>query len=152
MGLPSWIDEVLTVVVVLVLVYMLTLLARRAWLSMRGGLFDLALRRSDATKWRPGLARYSGEVLEWYLVWHPWPFPTLIFPRENSELGALRDSDLSESRLGYATSKIIELNVTGDRPEQWQFALNEGSAMGLISWLESAPPGHVGYRHFRADL
>ncbi len=110
MGLPSWIDELLTVVVVLVLVYMLALLARRAWLSLRGGLFDLALRQGDSGKWRPGLARYSGDVLEWYLVWHPWPFPTLTFPRDNSELSALRDSDVSESRLGYG-------DVQDHRPE-----------------------------------
>lgn len=146
MTVPDGLYELATIVVVLVLIYMLTLLARRGWLSVRGGLFDCALRPVGAKKWRTGLARYQGEYLEWYLVWHPWPLPTRLFARDKCELVGLRDSDASESRLGYATAKIIDLKVADATPDQFQLALNAGSAMGLVSWLESAPPGQVGYR------
>lgn len=146
MSPPTWLEELATVVVVVGLSYLLVLLARRVWLSMLGGLFDCALRSVGATKWRPGLARYSGQILEWYLVWHPWPRSTLNFARDRVELVSMHDADVSESRLGYAFSKIVELRVRGDGLDGWELALNEGSATGLISWLESAPPGPGGYR------
>lgn len=143
----TWLDELVVVIAVLGLIYLLILLGRRVWLSMLGGLFDCALRADGVDKWRPGLARYAGEYLEWYLVWHPWPRPTLVFLREDCELASLRDTDVTESQLGYATAKILGLRVRGKQPEYWYLALNEGSAMGLVSWLESAPPGQqVGYR------
>ncbi len=146
MTVPGWLDELTTIVVIVVLVYLVTLLVRRAILSLRGGLFDCALRPLGGKKWRLGLARYSGELLEWYQVWHPLPTPSRVFVRENCELAGLRDSDPSESKLGYATARIIDLKVRDNPPAQMQLALNEGSAMGLVSWLESAPPGRVGYR------
>lgn len=146
MSPPTWLEQLAAVVLLVGLIYLFVLLARRTWLSLLGGLFDCALRPEGATRWRPGLARYSGEFLEWYRVWHPWPRPTRVFVRERCEMVSFRDSDVSESRLGYATSKILVLRVRDDTPGLWSLALNEGSAMGLVSWLESAPPGQVGYR------
>ncbi|MGB3955814.1 MAG: DUF2550 domain-containing protein [Brooklawnia sp.] len=146
MSLPLWLDELITIVLVVGLIYMVTLLVRRAWLSVLGGLFDCALRADGATKWRPGLARYSGQYLEWYLVWHPWPRPTRLFVRDRCELVGFRDSDVSESKLGYAFARVVTLRARGQNPERWELAVNEGSATGLVSWLESAPPGRIGYR------
>lgn len=149
MSPPNWLNLLVTVSVVAGLIYLLILLARRVWLGMMGGLFDCAVRRQGATKWRPGLARYSGPSLEWYLIWHPLPLPSRIFLRAHSELISFRDSDAFESTLGYATSKIVGLRVLDESPEFFELAMNEGSAMGLVSWLESAPPGEVGYRRSR---
>lgn len=146
MSPPNWLTLVATVVLVVGLGYLVTLLVRRVWLGIQGGLFDCALRPHGATKWRPGLARYSGEFLEWYLIWHPWPRPSRVFVRSRCEVVSFRDSDVTESRLGYATSMILALRVSGGTPDHWELALNEGSAMGLVSWLESAPPGQGGYR------
>ena len=53
MSLPLWLDELITIVLVVGLIYMVTLLVRRAWLSVLGGLFDCAPRADGATKWRP---------------------------------------------------------------------------------------------------
>lgn len=146
MTVPEPAYQLATIVVILALIYMFALLARRVWLSVRGGLFDCALLPAGAIKWRTGLARYQGEYLEWYLVWHPWPRPTRLFARDKCELVGLRDTDPSESRLGYATAKIVDLKVANTTPDRFKLALNAGSAMGLVSWLESAPPGQVGYR------
>lgn len=146
MTAPAWLDELITIVVIAGLLYLLTLLVRRVWLSTKGGLFDCALRPVGAPRWRPGLARYAGDCLEWYLVWHPWPRPSKIFVRDNCELASLRASDPSESRLGYLFSKILVLQTRDEIQDRWELALNEGSAMGMVSWLESAPPGQVGYR------
>ncbi len=144
---PAWLDALVAVLFVVGLSFLLALLARRMWLNMLGGLFDCALRSRGSVKWRPGLARYSGEYLEWYRIWHPWPRPTRAFVRDEWVLASLRDSDLTESKLGYATAKVVVLRARGASRHYWELALNEGSAMGLVSWLESAPPGQqVGYR------
>ena len=53
---------------------------------------------------------------------------------------------VAASQLGYAVSKVLMLRVRETTPSRWELALNEGSATGLVSWLESAPPGRIGYR------
>lgn len=50
-----------------------------------------------------------------------------------------------ESRLGYEITRVLVI-VRDDEPGDWSLALNHGSATGLVSWLESAPPGSAGYR------
>lgn len=144
--MPDWPILLITAVVLVALVYLSILLARRWWLSAGGGLFDCALRPASGGRWRLGLARYSGDELEWYLVWHPLPRPSLVFRRGQVVLTGLRASDSEESLLAHATARILELRCTGEPQRDWLLALNEGSAMGLVSWLESAPPGQVGYR------
>lgn len=137
---------VVTIIVILGLLYLVNLLVRRWWLSAAGGLFDCALRPLSGGRWRLGLARYHGEVLEWYLIWHPWPRPSRVFVRNDTELLALRYPDEEEARLLFGTARVLDIKVSGADPGDWQLVLNEGSAVGLVSWLESAPPGQVGYR------
>ena len=146
MSPPTWLNELVTIVLVVGLFYLVTLLVRRAWLTLLGGLFDCSLRAEGAKRWRPGLARYTGQYLEWYLIWHPWPRPSMVFVRDRTELAGMRDSDVTESQLGYAVAKVLMLRVREATPSRWELALNEGSATGLVSWLESAPPGRIGYR------
>ena len=143
---PDWLTLVVSIFAILELGYLVILLVRRWWLSAAGGLFDCALRPADGGRWKLGLARYQGELLEWYRIWHPWPRPSRLFVRNDTELVALRNSDAEESKLNWATSRIVDIQVKGETPGTWQLALDEGSAVGLVSWLESAPPGQVGYR------
>ncbi|MPM42916.1 hypothetical protein SDC9_89588 [bioreactor metagenome] len=73
-----------------------------------------------------------------------------MFVRGECEVNGLRETSSAEANLGYGFSTILSLHVTAappDRPQQnWELALSEGSAMGLVSWLESAPPGQGDYR------
>ena len=90
---PDWLTLVVSIFAILGLGYLVILLVRRWWLSAAGGLFDCALRPADGGRWKLGLARYQGELLEWYLIWHPWPRPSRLFVRNDAELVALRNSD-----------------------------------------------------------
>ena len=134
---------IVMIVAILGLLYLVNLLLRRWWLSVVGGLFDCALRAANGSVWRLGLARYRGEVLEWYLIWHPWPRPSRVFVRGETGLAGLRDGTEQVAGLFNSRARIIDVRVLGKDPGQWELALNEGSAVGLVSWLESAPPGQA---------
>lgn len=150
---PGWPNWLATIVLVVGLCYLLAVFLRRVWLSSSGGLFDCGLRLQGARRWRLGLARYSGECFEWYLLWNVLPRPSRVFVRSECVVSGLRETDAAESQLGYAFSTILSLRVDDERPDspvqEWDLALNEGSAMGLVSWLEAAPPGQGDYRRRR---
>jgi hypothetical protein len=70
--------------VVLLLVPVLFLGVRRRWLSRQGGLFDCSVRLSTETPgtgWVLGVARYSGDNLEWFRAFSISLRPRMIFPR-----------------------------------------------------------------------
>jgi hypothetical protein len=120
----------------------LFLASRRRWLSRQGGLFDCSLRLSTKTPgagWALGVARYSGDNLEWFRVFSPSLRPRLIFPRSVSSAGAQRDPDAIES-VGLANGeRILTLELVGGG--SWELAMTPSSLTGLLSWLESSAPG-----------
>lgn len=150
MSASGWLGTLIVVVCLLVVCYLLWIFLRRMRLSSRGGLFDCGIRKPGSQTWRAGLARYSGEKFEWYLLWRIGPGPSRVFVRSECEVSGFRPTNDKESRLGYAFSRILSVRVRerGERgapTTEWELALNEGSAMGLLSWLEAAPPGKGDY-------
>ena len=144
-GFSAVMGEILPIMVGLLGVYLLVLVGRRLWLTVSGGLVDCALRRDDG-RWHPGLARYRSDRFEWFGRWGLLPRPALVLRRRGAKVSEWRDSTDEESRQGYAFSKVLVL-VRSDLPEvRWSLAMNAGSATGLVSWLEAAPPGGVAYR------
>ncbi len=139
LGIAEW---VALVVIILLLVPVLFLATRRRWLSRQGGLFDCSLRLSATTPgtgWVLGVARYSGDNLEWFRVFSPSLRPRLIFPRSISHAGAQRDPDPIEAvGLNYE-QRIVAIEL--DDGSSWELAMSLASLTGLLSWLESAPPG-----------
>lgn len=136
----AWI--VLCVVVVLCLP-LIFLYARRRWLSSRGGLFDCALRvgeGSPGTGWALGMARYRGEALEWFRAFSPGLRPALVFQRGLTLYSGRRAANGVEAVVLFDETQIVTLR---DRISQvaHDLAMSEESLMGLLSWLESAPPG-----------
>lgn len=131
----------LTLVVVL-LVPVVFLGVRRRWLSRQGGLFDCSLRLSEKTPgsgWVLGVARYSGDNLEWFRAFSVALRPRLIFPRSQSRAGQQRDPDPIESVVLYDEQRILRLELTGG--QSWELAMSVASLTGLLSWLESEAPG-----------
>ena len=132
--------------VLLLLVPLLFLGSRRRWLSREGGLFDCSVRLSTATPgagWVLGVARYSGDNLEWFRAFSVSLRPRLIFPRSQLRAGNQREPDLIEAVVLYDDQRILSLELTDGRT--WEVAMAVASLTGLLSWLESAPPGsHYG--------
>ncbi|MCC6495180.1 MAG: DUF2550 domain-containing protein [Propionibacteriaceae bacterium] len=128
--------------VVLLLVPVVFLGARRRWLSRQGGLFDCSLRLSTSTPgtgWVLGVARYSGDNLEWFRAFSLSLRPRLIFPRSKASAGLQREPDPIESVLLYDDQRIVRMELDDGR--SWELAMAVASLTGLLSWLESAPPG-----------
>lgn len=135
--------EVIAVtLVVLIALPVLWLIARRRWLAREGGLFDCSLRlttTTPSTGWVLGVARYSGEDLEWFRSFSLSLRPRQVFPRGVTRAGAQRTPDAIESVLLYDEQRIIRLEL--DHGASWEVAMRPESLTGLLSWLESAPPG-----------
>jgi hypothetical protein len=139
LGITEWVA--LSLVVVL-LVPVAFLGFRRRWLSRQGGLFDCSLRLSTKTPgagWVLGVARYSGDNLEWFRAFSMALRPRLIFPRSQARAGQQRDPDSIESVLLFDEQRILRLELTDGA--SWELAMSVASLTGLLSWLESAPPG-----------
>ena len=139
LGIAEWTALVIAVVLLVPVVF---LGGRRRWLSRQGGLFDCSLRLSTKTPgagWALGVARYSGDNLEWFRVFSPSLRPRLIFPRSVSHAGAQRDPDAIESVALTFEQRILTMEV--DDGQSWELAMATASLTGLLSWLESSPPG-----------
>lgn len=138
------IAEIAALVLVLVLVVPVVFLAsRRRWLSRQGGVFDCSVRLSTKTPgagWALGVARYSGDNLEWFRVFSPSLRPRMIFPRSVTHAGMQREPDAIEAVvLSNEDPRIVTLLMaTGGN---WELAMSNSSLTGLLSWLESSPPG-----------
>lgn len=130
------------VVVVVLLLPVLYLGGRRRWLARQGGLFDCSLRLSIArpgSGWALGVARYSGDNLEWFRAFSASLRPRLILPRSRSRAGTQRDPDPIESVVLFDDQRILRLEMVDG--SSWELAMSVASLTGLLSWLESAPPG-----------
>lgn len=122
-------------------------LIRRRWLSRRGGLFECSVRlrpSTPGTGWVLGVARYSGERLEWYPIFNLSFRPWLTFVRARTRASAQRQPDAVEAVDLYDHSRIVRLDTVGadaDNRGGYELALPPHALTGLLSWLEAAPPG-----------
>lgn len=139
LGIAEWAALILAVVLLVPVIF---LASRRRWLSRQGGLFDCSLRlhrKTPGAGWALGVARYSGDNLEWFRVFSPSLRPRLIFPRSVSTAGIQRDPDPIESVVLTDDQRIINLELADG--QSWELSMASASLTGLLSWLESSPPG-----------
>ncbi|MDF1490113.1 DUF2550 domain-containing protein [Tessaracoccus caeni] len=137
--------ELTAVLVVLACAFLplVLLYARRRWLTGKGGLFDCAmLMREDLPGggWALGMARYSNEDLEWYRSFSLSMRPKKRFRRGVTIYEKRRAPEGLEVFTLYENSNVVMVrdSLTGERSS---IAMAQDSALGLMSWLESAPPG-----------
>lgn len=139
---PELIFVALSVAAIICLPFIL-LYARRRWLTGQGGLFDCACRIVEGpagSGWVLGLARYRGDELQWYRVFSLALRPSWTMRRELTAYAKQRSSDDVESVVLFDESRIVTLRDRATGQER-TLAMEPGAAMGLMSWLESAPPG-----------
>lgn len=140
----SW-DVAMVVVGVTCLVAMpfVGLYSRRRWLTGQGGLFDCAYRVVDGVPgsgWVLGLARLRGDRLEWFRAFSLGLRPAKFFQRGTTTYVHQRPASGLEQVVLFENSQVVSLRdrVTG---REHCLAMEGDTSMGLITWLESAPPG-----------
>lgn len=127
----------------------LGLWARRRWLSSQGGVFDCALRlRSSGpgVGWATGLARYEGDVLQWFRIFSLSWRPHVELHRDQTVALGRRAPDPAEAIVLFGEDQIVRLQLSSDGDDRVQeLAMTPQSVTGLMSWLEAAPPGGETY-------
>ncbi|MEU6659625.1 DUF2550 domain-containing protein [Streptomyces sp. NPDC046821] len=132
-------------VVVLVLLGLFVFGLRRRLIQRSGGTFDCSLRwdvpeEGDASGkgWGYGVARYSGDRIEWFRV-----FSYAVRPRRTLERSAIevtgRRAPEGEEELALLSDAIIL--ACAHRGSRLELAMSEDALTGFLAWLEAAPPG-----------
>ena len=140
----TWEAAVVVVCVTLVVAMpFLGLYARRRWLTGQGGLFDCAYRITEGeagSGWVLGLARYRGDRLEWFRAFSLGLRPNVSLKRSMTRYVHQRPaSGLEQVTLFEDSQVILVRDRTSSR--ELSLAMDGETTMGLITWLESAPPG-----------
>jgi len=141
MPLWQWLLDSVGAVLLLVVLYGVSLVVRRRWISRHGGTFEFSVRvRSSRAGrgWLLGVGRYSGDVLEWFRIFSLAPRPKLRFRRAELEYVGSRDAVGIESYSLYAGHIIVECRA---RSGPLEVAMSPEALTGFLAWLEAAPPG-----------
>ena len=141
--------ELVLLLVLLLILSLAVLAGRRRFLARSGGAFECALRlgtSSPRSGWVLGGARYNEEKLEWFRFFSYSLAPRKTFLRHDVSVMHDREPDPVEAGSLYVGQRIVALQ-TSDTPDAqvWELAMSGESLTGLLSWLEAAPPGVVGY-------
>jgi len=133
--------EVLGLLLLLAVVLLLLLAARRRWLSRGGGTFECSLRLRTSPPgagWVLGVGRYHAGRLEWFRFFSFSVRPGETFPRGHVRVLETREPDPVEAVSLTTESRVLALEVDSATRE---LAMSEDSVLGLLAWLEAAPPG-----------
>jgi hypothetical protein len=146
MPLWEWLVDSAGVLLFLLLLYGLALVVRRRWISRNGGTFEFSVRvRSGRAGrgWILGVARYSGDDLEWFRVFSLSPWPRSSYRRAELEYVGRRDAAGVEAYSLYADHIIVSCRTPAGPLE---VAMSPEALTGFLAWLEAAPPGRAGRR------
>ncbi|WP_151478085.1 DUF2550 domain-containing protein [Streptomyces albicerus] len=132
-------------VVALVVIGLFVFGLRRRVIQRSGGTFDCSLRwnvteKSDTSGkgWGYGIARYSGDRIEWFRVFSYALRPRRVLERSAIEVAGRRAPE-GEEELALLSDSIILTCV--HRGTRLELAMSEDALTGFLAWLEAAPPG-----------
>ena len=140
------IEILVGLMLVAISVGLILVFVRRRSLSLTHAVYDAELGR-DGKKWVTGLLRLEEDELAWYRIMSLSFRPYLRLNRTSVELVSRREPDPSEQAAMFTGHRVIRLRGvthTGESDE-WNFGLSRGSEMGVMSWMEGAPPGGPDY-------
>jgi hypothetical protein len=146
MPLWQWIVDGIGAALLLVLLYGLSLVVRRRWISRDGGTFELSHRvRSDKAGrgWVLGVGRYSGDVLEFFRIFSLMPRPMRVLDRSDLEYLGQRAPVGNEVHSLYVDHVIASCRSSSG---PFELAMTADALTGFLAWLEAAPPGRAGRR------
>ncbi|MEE1927499.1 DUF2550 domain-containing protein [Streptomyces sp. TRM 70351] len=133
--------------VALVLLALFVFGLRRRLIQRSGGTFDCSLRwdvPKDESEdpsgkgWSYGVARYSGDRVEWFRVFSYAPRPRRMLDREAVEVLQRRTPRGEEELALLSDALVLTCLLRGTRVE---LAMSEDALTGFLAWLEAAPPG-----------
>ena len=139
MPLWLWVVDSLALIVGAAVLLLVWFVGRRRILAASGS-FDLSVnRRADpGPGWILGFAVYGDTELLWYRTFSLSLRPAMRFTRGSVLIEGRRAPHGVEMHALHAGHIVVEShNDHGVR----QFAMNPGALTGLLSWLESSPPG-----------
>jgi hypothetical protein len=140
MTVMEWVAVIVAAAALLVGLALGGLFLRRSLLQRKGG-FDLCLRVGTAgwsDGWVFGIARYSGDALEWFRT---FSFGTRVqreLQRRELTVVGRRLPAGDEAYDLPAGHVVLIWEVAGERLE---VSMTEAASMAFLAWLEAAPPG-----------
>ncbi len=143
----SWVTAVgdlLLACAVLALLAFAWMMLRRRLIARRGAVFDCSVRLSTTTPgsgWVLGVARYSGEWLEWYRLVDLALAPRLRWERARTVVVGQRAPSAVEAVVLRDGQQVAELEQRRTDRSTVEVAMAPEALTGLLSWLEAAPPG-----------
>ncbi|OAH15321.1 DUF2550 domain-containing protein [Streptomyces jeddahensis] len=147
------------VIIALVLVGLFAFGLRRRLIQRSGGTFDCSLRWSapdtgapvgpgtvsgdaggtpSGKGWGYGIARYSGDRVEWFRIFSYAPRPRRVLERSAIEVVGRRAPEGEEELALLSDAIVLACTHRGTRLE---LAMSEDALTGFLAWLEAAPPG-----------
>ncbi len=141
MPLWWWLIDALAGLIVLLVLLLAGLLVRRRILSRRGAAFEMSVNRSPdvgAKGWMLGLAVYGETELAWFKTFSFSLRPRHRLTRGDVQIDGRREPVGHEVHAVHAGHLIVGAqHADGVR----QIAVSANALTGLLSWLESSPPG-----------
>ncbi|KAF4406732.1 MULTISPECIES: DUF2550 domain-containing protein [Streptomyces] len=133
-------------VIVVVLLGLFVFGLRRRLIQRSGGTFDCSLRWNVPAEeaepggkgWVYGVARYSGDRIEWFRVFSYAPRPRRTLERSAIEV-LDRRTPQGEEELALLSDSVVL--ACSHRDVRLELAMSEDALTGFLAWLEAAPPG-----------
>lgn len=114
---------------------------RRLLLSRSVGSFDCSLRRSTASGWVTGVARYGPGRIDWFRVFSLSPRPSSGWSQAALSVVGRRQADGGEVFAVLPGAFIVQCRAG---QQDIELAMSQDAYVGFASWLEAAPPGDRG--------
>lgn len=118
---------------------------RRRLIQRPGGTFDCSLRLAPGQEaeptgkgWVYGVARYSGDRVEWFRVFSYAFRPRRVLERPAIEVKGRRQPEGSEELALLSDAVVLSCSHRGVHLE---LAMSDDALTGFLAWLEAAPPG-----------
>ncbi|MFD6986878.1 DUF2550 domain-containing protein [Streptomyces sp. NPDC059956] len=133
------------VVVALVVIGLFVFGLRRRLIQRSGGTFDCSMRWDVSEEpdvsgkgWVYGVARYSGDRIDWFRVFSYSPRPRRLLERSSIEVIARRAPE-GEEELALLSDAVVL--CCAHRGTRLELAMSDDALTGFLAWLEAAPPG-----------
>jgi Protein of unknown function (DUF2550) len=146
MPLWEWLADSSGAFLLLLLLYGLALVVRRRWISRYGGTFEASIRvRSGRAGrgWLLGVARYTGDGLEWFRIFSLAPRPRYAYRRAELEYVGRREPSGVEAYSLYSGHIVVACRTPSGSVEM---GMSPAALTGFLAWLEAAPPGRAQIR------